>query len=67
MPIKLGMNGTEAWSPKTVNAVLMDTAEKFPDNLALAVKRDNKWQKWYSNGYKLTTSFECLHNIMNVL
>lgn len=55
VPLKVGMKGYEAQPPTTINEVLRKTAEKYPLNLAMAVKRGEKgkekWQKWNYTEY----------------
>ena len=50
--VKLRLDdNTEALSPMSLPSMLIDAAEKSPNQVALGVKRDGEWKKWTYSDY----------------
>jgi len=49
--IPLDKSGPGSWPPVSVPTLLKNTAERFPDRIALAVKREGEWFHWTYTDY----------------
>jgi len=62
LPIQLSSDGKAAIPPKTVMEVFTKMSKKYPERVALSVKRDGQWKKWnykqyYEDTLKAATAF----------
>jgi len=62
LPIQVALDGKDTIAPQTVMDVFTKMSKKYPERIALSVKRDGQWKKWYYKQYyeetlKVATAF----------
>jgi len=51
LPIQVASDGKDTIAPQTVMDVFTKMSKKYPERVALSVKRDGQWKKWHFKQY----------------